>query len=233
MQNNMNSMAPVSSLAVEDRSEFIWKCYAHVVGAILSLIAVEYYLFSSGAAGAIAGAMMQSPLAVMIGFIALSWGASHVAHRLESTAAQYAAFAAFVVVWAVMFVPILAMAMVYGQQRGVNIIEDAAVVTVFGCAALIATVMITRKDFSFLRGVMVWGFFIAIGLIIASLAFGFHLGTWFSVGMIGFAGIAVLYDTSNIMHHYPQDKYVAASMALFASIAMMFFYILRLFMSRD
>jgi FtsH-binding integral membrane protein len=51
--------------------------------------------------------------------------------------------------------------------------------------------------------------------------------------MIGFAGVAVLYDTSNIMHHYPQDKYVAASMALFASIAMMFFYILRLFMSRD
>jgi FtsH-binding integral membrane protein len=233
MQNNMNSMAPVSSLAVEDRSEFIWKCYAHVVGAILSLIAVEYYLFSSGAAGAIAGAMMQSPLAVMIGFIALSWGASHVAHRLESTAAQYAAFGAFVVLWAVLFVPILAMAMVYGQQRGINIIEDAAVVTVFGCAGLIATVMITRKDFSFLRGVMVWGFFIAIGLIIASWAFGFHLGTWFSVGMIGFAGIAVLYDTSNIMHHYPQDKYVAASMALFASIAMMFFYILRLFMSRD
>jgi FtsH-binding integral membrane protein len=233
MQNNMNTVAPVSSLAVEDRSEFIWKCYAHVVGAIFSLIAVEYYLFSSGAAAAIAGTMMQSPMAVMIGFIALSWGASHVAHRLESTAAQYAAFATFVVLWAVMFVPLLAMAMIYGEQRGVNIIEDAAVVTVFGCAALIATVMITRKDFSFLRGVMVWGFFIAIGLVIASLVFGFHLGTWFSVGMIGFAGIAVLYDTSNIMHHYPQDKYVAASMALFASIAMMFFYILRLFMSRD
>jgi FtsH-binding integral membrane protein len=156
-----------------------------------------------------------------------------VAHRLESTAAQYAAFAAFVVLWAVMFVPILGMAMVYGQQRGVNIIEDAAVVTVFGCAALIATVMITRKDFSFLRGVMVWGFFVAIGLIVASWAFGFDLGTWFSVGMIAFAGVAVLYDTSNIMHHYPQDKYVAASMALFASIAMMFFYILRLFMNRD
>jgi FtsH-binding integral membrane protein len=233
MQDNLNSMAPVSALAVEDRSEFIWKCYAHVVGAIFALIAVEYYLFTSGVAAPIANAMMGSPIAVMIGFIALSWGAGHVAHRLESTAAQYAAFAAFVVLWAVMFVPILAMAMIYGQQRGVNIIEDAAIVTVFGSAALIATVMITRKDFSFLRGVMVWGFFIAIGLIAASLAFGWHLGTWFSVGMIGFAGVAVLYDTSNIMHHYPQDKYVAASMALFASIAMMFFYILRLFMSRD
>jgi len=74
------------------------------------------------AASAIAGLMMQSPMAVMIGFIALSWGASHVAHRLESTAAQYAAFAAFVVLWAVMFVPILAMAMIYGEERGVNII---------------------------------------------------------------------------------------------------------------
>lgn len=226
-------MAPVSSLAVEDRSEFIWKCYAHVVGAIFALVAVEYYLFTSGAAGAIAAVMMRSPLAVMFGFIGLSWAAGHMAHRLQSTAAQYAAFGAFVVLWAIMFVPILGFAIVYGQQRGVNIIEDAAVVTVFGCAALIATVMITRKDFSFLRGVMVWGFFIAIGLIAASWALGFNLGTWFSVGMIGFAGVAVLYDTSNIMHHYPKDKYVAASMALFASIAMMFFYILRLFMSRD
>jgi uncharacterized protein len=69
--------------------------------------------------------------------------------------------------------------------------------------------------------------------IIASLIFGFELGTWFSVAMIGFAGAAVLYDTSNIMHHYPEDKYVAASLALFASIALMFWYILRLFMSRD
>ena len=80
---------------------------------------------------------------------------------------------------------------------------------------------------------MVWGFFLAMAAIVGSLLFGFHLGTWFSVAMIGFAGAAILYDTSNIMHHYPQDKYVAASMALFASIAMMFWYILRLIMSRD
>tara|TARA_R110002096_G_scaffold22547_8_gene72313 strand:+ start:13204 stop:13905 length:702 start_codon:yes stop_codon:yes gene_type:complete len=233
MQNQANSMAPVSSLAVEDRSQFIWKCYAHVVGAILALIAVEYYLFSSGVAGAIAGTLMQSPMLVLIGFVGLSWAASHMAHRLESTAAQYAAFALFVVLWAVMFVPLLGMAMVIGAERGINIIEDAAIVTVAGCVGLIATVMITRKDFSFLRGILVWGLMIAFGLILASWAFGWHLGTWFSVGMIGFAGVAILYDTSNIMHHYPQDKYVAASMALFASIAMMFFYILRLFMSRD
>ena len=84
-----------------------------------------------------------------------------------------------------------------------------------------------------MRGLLVWGGMLALGAIVFSLIFGAHLGTWFSVAMIGFAGIAVLYDTSNIMHHYPTDKYVAASMALFASIAMMFWYILRLFMSRE
>ena len=132
-----------------------------------------------------------------------------------------------------MFVPLLAQAMYQSSIRGGNMIESAALTTIVGCVGLIATVMITRKDFSFLRGVLVWGFFVAIALIAMSFIFGWNLGTWFSVGMIGFAGVAVLYDTSNIMHHYPEDKYVAASMALFASIAMMFFYILRLFMSRD
>ena len=233
MQDNLNTMAPVSALSVEDRSTFIWKCYAHVVGAILALVAIETYLFSSGAAAPIANAMMGSPMVVLIGFIALSWGAGHVAHRLESTMAQYAAFGAFVALWAVMFVPILAIAMLMDAESGGNMIESAAITTIVGCGALVATVMITRKDFSFLRGVLVWGFFIALGLIGASWAFGWNLGTWFSVGMIGFAGVAVLYDTSNIMHHYPQDKYVAASMALFASIALMFYYILRLFMSRN
>ena len=111
--------------------------------------------------------------------------------------------------------------------------QSAAGVTILGSAGLVATAMITRKDFSFLRGLLVWGGMLALVGIAASLIFGFELGTWFSVAMIGFAGAAVLYDTSNIMHHYPADKYVAASMALFASIALMFWYVLRLFMSRD
>lgn len=233
MPQTVNYAGPVANASVESRSEFIWKCYAHVVGAIIAVAAIETYLFQSGVAWAIAGPMMQSPLLVLMAFIGMSWGAGHLAHKLESKAAQYAAFGAFVVAWSVMFVPMLAMAMLKSADSGSNIVESAASVTVFGCVALIATAMITRKDFSFLRSILIWGFFIAMGLIGASLLFGWNLGTWFSVGMIGFAGAAVLYDTSNIMHHYPEDKYVGASMALFGSIAMMFWYILRLFMSRD
>ncbi len=231
MQDNLNSMAPVSSLSVESRSEFIWKCYAHVVGAILAFAGIEAYLFSSGIADRIAIPMLNSWMMVMIAFIAVSWGATHMAHRLESITSQYAVFGIFVVAEALIFAPMLWMAMQMDPSG--SMIESAGTVTLFGCGALIATVMITRKDFSFLRGVLVWGFFLVLGLIAASWIFGWNLGTWFSVGMIGFAGVAVLYDTSNIMHHYPQDKYVAASMALFASIAMMFWYILRMFMNRN
>ena len=105
--------------------------------------------------------------------------------------------------------------------------------TLLGTAGLTAVALITRKDFSFLRGILVWGGILALVGIVAAVLFGFELGTWFSVAMIGFAGAAVLYDTSNILHHYPEDRYVAAALQLFASIALMFWYVLRLFMSRD
>lgn len=229
MQNHTNSMAPVSSLAVADRSEFIWKCYAHVVGAILAFAAIEAYLISSGVAMRIAPAMVNNWLLTLGAFMLVGWGASHVAHRLESVPVQYAAFALFIVAEAIIFSPLILVAQI--QQPGV--IESAAGVTLMGSVGLVATAMITRKDFSFLRGILVWGGILALVGIAASLLFGFQLGTWFSVAMIGFAGAAVLYDTSNIMNHYPQDRYVAAAMALFASIALMFWYVLRLFMSRD
>lgn len=229
MNQNMSYMPAVADADVQTRSEFIWKCYAHVVGAILAFATIEMYLFSSGIAERIALPMMQNWLLVLGAFMLVGWGASHVAHRIESTAMQYAAFAGFIVAEALIFAPMLYIA----TMQFPGVIESAAGVTLLGSVGLVAVAMITRKDFSFLRGLLMWVFILAIVAIVASLLFGFELGTWFSVAMIGFAGAAVLYDTSNIMHHYPQDRYVAASMALFASIAMMFWYILRLFMSRD
>jgi FtsH-binding integral membrane protein len=229
MNDKVNYMNPVASLAVADRSDFIWKCYAHVVGAIIAFAAIEVYLFQSGIAEKIAEPMLRHWWVVLGAFILAGWGASHVAHRVESMQAQYAAFAAFIVVEALIFAPMLFIA----NAMKPGIIDSAAGVTIMGSVGLVAVAMITRKDFSFLRGLLVWGGILAMIGIFASLMFGFQLGTWFSVAMIGFAGAAVLYDTSNIMHHYPADKYVAASMGLFASIALMFWYILRLFMSRD
>ena len=229
MQDQFSQPMPVAQASVEDRSEFIWKCYAHVVGAIIAFAAIEVYFFQSGIAEAIAAPMLNNWWLVLGAFILAGWGASHVAHRVQSVGAQYAALAFFVFVEALIFAPMLWIA--YLMQPG--IIDSAAGVTLLGCGGLIAVAMITRKDFSFLRGLLVWGGILALVGIAGSFIFGYQMGTWFSLAMIGFAGAAVLYDTSNILHHYPQDKYVAASLALFASIALMFWYILRLFMSRE
>ena len=230
MNDNVNYLSPVSEASVEDRSAFIWRTYAHVVGGIIMFALIEVYLFSSGIAERIAEPMLGNWLMVLGGFMLVGWGTTHVAHRIQSTAAQYAAYALSVFAQAIIFVPLFYMAMYYGDP---GIIESAATVTLLGSIGLVATAMITRKDFSFLRGMLVWGGMLALVAIVASLIFGFEMGTWFSVAMIGFAGAAVLYDTSNIMHHYPADKHVAAAMSLFGSIALMFWYVLRLFMSRN
>jgi len=229
MNDNVNYLGPVAQASAEDRSNFIWKCYAHVVGAILAFAAIEAYLIQSGLANNIVVMSQNSPMLFLGAFVLVGWGGTHLAHRLESIQMQYAVFAVFIFIYAVVFSPLLLMATLYAP----GMIDTAAGITVLASAGLIATVMITRKDFSFLRGLLVWVGMLALVGIFGSMIFGFHLGTWFSVAMIGFAGAAILYDTSNIMHHYPQDRYVAASMALFASVAMMFFYILRLLMSRD
>ena len=89
------------------------------------------------------------------------------------------------------------------------------------------------KDFSFLGTILKWAGLVAIVLIICSAIFGFTLGIIFSVAMVGFAGAAILYDASEVIHHYPEDRYVGAALQLFASVALMFWYVLRIFISRD
>ena len=114
-----------------------------------------------------------------------------------------------------------------------TVITSAALVTLVGFAALTTVAFTTRKDFSFLGGLIRWGGILALLAIVAGVVFGFELGTFFSVAMVGLAGAAILYDTSNVLHHFPEDRYVAASMQLFASVALMFWYVLRIFISRD
>lgn len=224
------SAMPVASLSADTRSAFIWRTYAHVALAVLLFAGIETYLFDSGLAIPLARAMLGfNWLLILGGFMVVGWLATHVAHTVQSKPLQYLALVGFVAAEAIIFVPLLAIAI--SLQPG--IVESAAGVTLLGTAGLTAVALITRKDFSFLRGLLVWGGILALVGIVAAVLFGFQLGTWFSVAMIGFAGIAVLYDTSNVLHHYSEDRHVAAALALFASIALMFWYVLRLFTSRN
>jgi FtsH-binding integral membrane protein len=220
---------PVSELSTEARSSFISKTYSHVAGAILLFTLIEMYLFNSGLIVPLSEFLLTkvSWLLIIGALMLVGWGATHIAHRVESKPLQYLALGAFVVAQAVIFAPLLLIAA--SKQPG--IIESAVWITLLGTGGLTAVAFITRKDFSFMRGILMWAGVLALVGIAGSVLFGFELGTWFSVAMIGFAGAAVLYDTSNIIHHYPEDRYVGAALALFSSIVLMFWYVLRLLMS--
>ena len=223
---------PVDQQGLEARADFITKAYNHLMGAIVAFVGVEFLLFGSGAAAKIGRASFMlsgSWLLVLGAFMVIGYLASSVASRSVSMPSQYAALAGYVVAEAIIFVPMLYIA----EQTAPGVIQSAAIVTLLGFAGLTAVVFTTRKDFSFLAGLVRYGFVLALVAIVAGLLFGFQLGTWFSVAMVGLAGAAILYETSNVLHHYPEDRYVAASLALFSSIAILFWYVLRIFMASD
>ena len=224
------SVRPVSAEDADTRARFITRTYAHLMGAMVGFTLIEIALFKSGVAETMAKAMMgTSWLLILGGFILVSWIATRAAHAAKSLPVQYAALIGLVVAEAIVFVPLLFIANLHFEGA----IESAVWVTLAGFVGLTAIAFVTRKDFSFLRGLLFWGGLCALGLIIAGVAFGFALGTYFSIAMVALAGGAILYDTSNVLHHYPQDRYVGAALELFASVAMMFWYVLQLFMSRD
>ena len=216
-----------SQAAIDSRARFIVRTYNHLFVSLIAFAAIEAGLFMSGAAATIAQAMLGSSwLLVMGAFMIVSWLASRVASRSASLPMQYLALAGFVVAEAVVFVPLLYMAEAYAPGA----VRSAALVSFLGFAALTGIGFWTRKDFSFLGGLLRWGAIVALIAIVAGVVFGFELGTFFSVAMVGFAGAAILYDTSNVLHHFPEDRYVAAALQLFASVALMFWYVLRLFL---
>jgi len=211
-----------------DRSTFIMRTYMHLVGAVMAFTAIEVALFQSGLAERIAVAFMSvSWLIVLGGFVVVSWFATRTAHAAATLPAQYLALGIFVVAQALIFVPLLYIANSFAPGA----IESAAVCTLVGFGGLTFVAWGTRKDFSFLRGILWWAGVSAMVAIVASLIFGFTLGTLFSVAMVVLAGTSILYDTSNIIRHYPEDRYVGAALQLFASVAMMFWYILRIFLN--
>ncbi|MFG0331443.1 MAG: Bax inhibitor-1 family protein [Phycisphaerales bacterium] len=214
---------------VNTRATFIAKTYFHLIGAVIAFTVLEMIFFTSGVAQTMAQAMLSvNWLFVLGGFVVFGWIATHVAHRTTSLPVQYLALAGYVVGEAIIFIPLLWLAQTY---VGENVIASAAVATLFGFSLLSLIVFFTRKDFSFLRGLLFWGMGIALVFIVCGAIFGFTLGPAFSVAMIALAGGAILYDTSNVLHHYPEDRYVAASLELFASVALLFWYVLQLFMS--
>lgn len=227
----MQNMYSVSSAQIDERISFIRKTYAHLLAAVVAFIGIEFGLFASGIGYAVAESMLSVSWLLVLGlFMGIGWLANWWAMKDTSPALQYAGLALYVVAEAVIFVPLLAVAAAYSDP---SVIPMAGVTTLVVFAGLTVAVFATKKDFSFLRTGLVVASFLALGAIVAAILFGFNLGLLFSIAMAGLASGYILYYTSNVLHHYRPDQHVAAALALFSAVALLFWYILRIFMARD
>ena len=226
-----------AAAAADERAGFITKTYLYLLGAIAALIAIEACLFTVlgmermlDVTKTMFGGQF-SWLIVLGAFMLVSWVANSWAMNATSSAIQHAGLALYIGAMSVLLIPLLCMAqLATGDSR---LIVSAATATGGLFALLTLTVFITKKDFSFLRSILFFGWFAAMGLIATALIFGFSLGPIFMYAMIAFFCAYILYDTSNVLHHYRIGQHVAASLALFASVVMLFWYILQLFLSRE
>lgn len=231
-----NTMTPVITADEETRSAFLVKVYQHLALAVLAFIAFEAVLFVTGIAEGIYSFLTSTGglawLLILGGFMIVSTIASRSAHNLGNTSAQYGGLFALAAAEALIFAPVLYYAFRVADG-GSGDVWSAAVVTAIGFAALTLVAMTTKRDLSFLRPVLTWGFIVALGLIAAAVIFGFQLGVMFSIAMIGLAGASILYQTQTIIRQYPAWAYVGAAVSLFASVMLLFWYVLQLFMGRD
>jgi FtsH-binding integral membrane protein len=224
----------VATLDDRTRGDFLVKVYQHLLGAVVAFVLFETLLFATGAAQGIYDFVAGSGVAWLLllgAVILLNRFTAQAAFDLANPARQYVGLFGTAAGEALIFAPFLYY--VFNVEGdGTVKVGAAAAITAIGFAGLTVVGLVTRKDLSFLRPIVMWGFLCALGLIVAAIVLGFELGVTFSLAMIALAGVAILYQTQNILRRFPEDAYVGAAVQLFASVMTMFWYVLRLFTRR-
>jgi hypothetical protein len=166
-------------------------------------------------------------LLVLGAFMGVSWMARWWAESGQSTGIQYAGLGLYVVAQAAIFLPLMYLAVYLVGDPSIPI--TAGLITLMTFAGLTAFVFTTRVDLASWGKYLALAVLVAIGLIVCGILFNISMfGLLFSGAMVALACGFILYDTSNILHHYRTDQHVAASLALFASVALLFWYVLQL-----
>lgn len=221
----------VANASDVEKASFYKKTYKHLALAVLAFIVVETIMIKVIPVEAII--WMLSGRFIWLFIIGLFWLGTTMSNKLAfnpSREKQYLGLAFYVILEAIIFLPMIYMAV--GYTGSLDILMQAALTTLFMFAGLTSVVFFTSTDFSFLRTAIIVGGFVSLGIIVVGAIFGFNLGLWFSAGMAVLASASILYQTDQIKNNYGTEQYVGASLQLFASVMLLFWYILRIFMSR-
>jgi hypothetical protein len=227
----METTAQYGSVPVEiDQTAFLRKTYHNLLGAIVAFIAVEIVLFQTGIAYALAPIMTSNWLIVIGGFMILGWLSNYITRKQSSPTMQYVEMGATIVLQAFIFIPLLVYAIVYSD---ISVLSSAVSVTLIIFAAMTAIVAYTGKSFTFLGPFLAIIGIAALLAIVGAVIFSVTLGFYFSLAMVVFAAGVVLYQTSKVLHDFVPGQEVVAATGLFASVALLFYYVLATFISRD
>jgi len=231
-------LGPVVEQALpEERAAFLTRTYTHLLLAILAFVALQTIWFSTPVAAWVlqtlaAGKYMW--LLFMGAFVGVSMLADKWAASTTSRGVQYAGLGLFTLFESILFLPLIfaALSAMAGENGDPTLLPRAALVTGGLFAVLTGVVYFTRRDFTFLRSALIFAGLAAFGLVVCSVLFQFELGAIFSYAMVGLACCWILYDTSALQRRYRTSQHVAASLALFASVMLLFWYVLRIFLGR-
>ncbi len=230
----------VSEAPASDRVAFFKRTYLHVAGAFAAFGALLYYFFQSGLALSIMrgfGSVMGSMggfgiLVVMLMF----WGGTYVAQKLAENRAsrqsQYLGLGLYVVLEALIFIPLIVMVAIKTNGNPGEVLVPACAVTAALVVGLTVAVFTMGIDFSFLRVAIVIGSFCALGVILVSIFTNSDLGNWFSIIMILLMATVILYQTQVIKDSCETDQHVLAAFILFSAFVTLLFYVIRLFAGR-
>lgn len=245
----------VATLGVSDRVAFLRKTYAHLGVSLIAFAALTGGLirFAPKISWGFSKWALQGRwtwLAVLGLFMVVGYVAERLARSDTSKGLQYAGLGLFIAAESFLLQPMIWILMLkFGNPetmfvmtstgtdiipalsgQAASILTQAVVITLSIFIGLTLVVFMTKKDFSFMRGVLAICSFAALGVILASMMFGFHLGAIFSGLMILLMAGYILFQTSLVMAHFPPTGYVAAALMLFSTIATLFWYVLRLLM---
>ena len=226
----------VSQAPASEQAAFYRRTYTHVAGALAGFAVVLYALMSTGLGPALFIPILKlgtwSWLLVMGAFWLGTSVAQSMAANQASRGMQYAGLSLYVVMEALIFVPIMIMVGAATKGNYMEILDPACTATGVIVAGLTAVVFLTGANFSFLRTVLTVGSLAALGVIVVSALFGLSIGGWFSIAMILLMSAAILYQTWAIREQYATDQHVSAAIALFAAIVTLLWYVIRFFLSR-
>jgi FtsH-binding integral membrane protein len=226
----------VADAPAADRAAFFRRTYGLVAASFGAFAVTLYALFVSGIAEtfmrSIAGVGNWGMLGVMVLFWVGTTAAQSLAFSRASRLAQYAGLGLYVLLQAIIFVPLIVYTAYVTKGNPGEILIPACMATGALVVALTAVVFMTNMDFSFLKVAIVIGSICALGIVIVSLFAGWSLGAWFSIAMIVLMATVILYQTNEVKNTMETDQHVAAAFVLFSSFVTLLFYVIRLFAGR-